>query len=184
MLPSVAGQTFRWRSNFARVRGVSGIYIKGEPVKKIILIITTLILFGCDLRSEITALSSVSDQDKEWVFAQFNVREEAEGLESYYYYGQISGNLLELIKHNKISAGFILLENVRYWGDGDLIHDYKDMENSGELVFRIENIVKIETVHTPPIVGKGYEQYEDQGSVSEEAISDPKPLTSQARGTP
>ena len=137
-------------------------------MKKILIVIAVYLLSGCDARSEIAALESFSDPNKEWVFAQFNVDEENDVLDSYFYYGRVSASLLEKIKHNKIDTGFILLENVRYWGDKDLVYDFKDSEHTGDLVFRIEDIVRIQMVHTPPVVGLGYEQYEDQMSESEE----------------
>ena len=143
-------------------------------MNKIIIAFALLILAGCDARSELAAIGSMSDEDKSWIFAEFNLEEEDNKIDAYYYYGKVSDSLLALIKQNEISAGFILLEEVRYWGDNDIVYEYFNEEYTGDLIFRIEDIAKIKFVHTPPEVGSSYEQYEDQASESEETISDAK----------
>lgn len=131
-------------------------------MKHLITIIILMSLIGCDVQSEARAINSMMDKDKVWVFAQFNVREESDGLESYYYFGQMSKKLYDSIAFNEIESGFILLESVKYWGAEDLIYDYKDVEKSGEIIFRIENIVKVSLVNIAPVAGKGLEQFEEQ----------------------
>lgn len=131
---------------------------------KYIISITLLVsLCGCDLLQEINAIESMRDDEKVWVFMQLNVPEESDGTESYYYYAQVSKKLYDAISYNEIQSGFVLLENVKYWGNDDLIHDYKDFENAGELIFRIENIIKVDPVNVEPMVGVGYEQFEEPG---------------------
>jgi hypothetical protein len=117
---------------------------------------------GCNAEQEVKALNSNLNIEKVWVFAQFNVREETDGLESYYYYAKISKSLYHEISQNKLQKGFIYLESVKYWGNNDLIYDYADGENSGELIFRIEDIAKIDLVNIEPIIGKGIEQFDLQ----------------------
>ena len=116
---------------------------------------------GCGAKDEITSLSTLRDSKKVWVFAQFNINDE-NGMDSYYYYGEISKNLYETIATNNIQTGFILLENVKYWGEDDIIYDYKDEEDSGELIFRIEDIVKVDLLNKAPVTGKSTEQTEEQ----------------------
>lgn len=130
--------------------------------KKITLLAIALLLSACSLDEEASALAANGKQPKVWVFAQFNVVEEGDELESYYYYAQISRAIYQQISQNQLNSGFILLENVKYWGSGDVIHDYKDIENSGELVFRIEDIAKLDRVNVEPKVGVGYEQFEEK----------------------
>ncbi len=101
-----------------------------------------------------------------WVFMQINVDQEDGEMDSFYYYARISKNLLSRIKNNKTTSGFINLLSVRYWGDDDLLHEYKSEEYSGELVFRIEDIKKIDLVHAEPIVGLGYDQFKNRSKVS------------------
>jgi hypothetical protein len=131
-------------------------------LKRLSILCVLFLLVGCDAKSEISALSTMADKEKVWVFAQFNVREDKDGMESYYYYGSVPKRLYQAIKYNKIHRGFILLEKVKYWGDNDLIHEYKDRENPGELVFRIEDLVRIRIVNQEPIAGKGSEQFEER----------------------
>ena len=131
-------------------------------MKYILILLVALAFVGCDAKSEIAALSAMSGNEKVWIFAQFNVREEKDGLESYYYYGKVSKSLYEAISRNNINKGFVLLEDAKYWGNNDLIYEYKDIENSGDIVFRIENIAKINLVNIEPIVGKGLEQFKER----------------------
>ena len=84
---------------------------------------------------------------------QFNIPEEGEKIESYYYFGEVSEDLFNMISENKINKGFISLNNVKYWGDNDKIVDYADDEYSGNLVFRIENIERIEKMNVEPNFG-------------------------------
>ena len=124
------------------------------------IIILLFSVVGCNAEQEVQALNSNLNNEKVWVFAQFNVREETDGLESYYYYAKISKRLYHEISQNKLQKGFIYLERVKYWGDNDLIYDYADGENSGELIFRIEDIAKIDLVNVEPMIGIGIEQFD------------------------
>jgi hypothetical protein len=142
-------------------------------LKYLSIIFVAFALLGCDPVSEIRALEKVSDNKKVWVYAQFNVREDNDGVESYYYYGKVSKSLYDTISQNRLNRGFILLEEVKYWGSDDLLYDYKDRQNSGEIVFRIENIARMAKVNKKPIVGKGFDQFmteaELKDSVKDEA---------------
>ncbi|SMF22834.1 hypothetical protein SAMN02745866_01450 [Alteromonadaceae bacterium Bs31] len=153
-------------------------------MKRVVSIVVLLSLVACDLQSEVDALSSMRDKELVWVFAQFNVREESDGLESYYYYGQVSKKLYQAVSYNEISSGFILLKNARYWGENDLIYEYKDIKNSGDIVFRIENIVKVELINVEPIAGKGYEQFEEPKDVVPDEPDQVPPTEQQLEGSP
>lgn len=108
------------------------------------------LLSGCNPAEEMDALRSMGDSRKVWVFTQINVNHEDGELSSYYYYARISASLYDRIKRNDISRGFLLLEDVRYLGNDDKIHSYKDEDSQGELVFRIEDIKRIELRKKPP----------------------------------
>ena len=138
-------------------------------IKKIIAVcLTVTALSACNIDSEYRALHAMgNDGKKVWAFMQFNVQEEEDGLESYYYYAEISESLFRSISTNQITEGFMLLENVKYWGQDDLIYDYRDIEYSGEIVFRIEDIKRISLVNRAPEVGRGYEQFEEQSNSTE-----------------
>ncbi|ESP91404.1 hypothetical protein [Pseudoalteromonas luteoviolacea] len=131
-------------------------------MKYVFSILLLLSLIGCDMSDEVSSLDTVDDVEKVWVFAQFNVPQENDEIESYYYYGEISKRLYTSISGNKIESGFILMSQVKYWGNDDLIHDYKNVESSGEIVFRIEDIATLNLLNMAPTVGKGYEQFDNE----------------------
>lgn len=135
-------------------------------MKKILIILALLLMLGCNMKDEVTAANANLKEDHIWIFAQFNVPEEKDQMETYYYYGLVSESLYNAIANNAISSGFIQLKNVKYWGDNNLIYDYKDIERSGQLIFRIEHIVKLNPVNVEPIVGKGFEQFENQEDIT------------------
>ncbi len=130
-------------------------------MNKLFITLLVLLLISCKVESEKSAFEANMDGEKVWVFSQFNVISEADGMETYYYYGKVAKNMYEGISQNKLNQGFILLQEVKYWGEGDVIYEYKDGENSGELVFRIEDIYKIDLVNKEPVTGVGYEQFEE-----------------------
>ncbi len=137
-----------------------------------LLVVASIVIFlqGCNIDSEYRALHAMkNDSERVWAFLQVNVPEEGTAVESYYYFAQISETLYQGVSQNQISEGFILLENVRYWGTDDLIYDYKDVEYTGEIVFRIEDIKRISLVNKEPIVGLGYEQYQTEQELAAQA---------------
>lgn len=129
-------------------------------MKYIVLFVFAVSLMGCNLQSEAQALNSMRDSEKVWVFAQFNIDQEDDDLETYYYYGLVAKKLYKAIAYNEIESGFMLMEEVKYWSD-DLIHDYEDGESAGELVFRIEDVVKMELIKVEPIAGQGSDQFDE-----------------------
>jgi hypothetical protein len=136
---------------------------------KILILLIITLLTGCDAFNELSSIGANASSDTVWTFTQFNVTEEGDTINSYYYYGEISKNLYQKISENQLSTGFILLRNVKYWGTDDLIYSYRSKETDGSLIFRIEDIHKMELVRTEPIVGKGQEQFEDEPKVEEES---------------
>jgi len=150
----------------------SHIHLKEGISMKALWLVILLIISGCDAEQEVTAVNNNLDNEKIWVFAQFNVREEKDDLESYYYYAKISKSLYTQISKNKLHKGFILLNDVKYWGENDVIYSYEDGENSGQLIFRIEDIAKIDVVKVEPIVGKGTEQFETAAEAATDALTE------------
>lgn len=137
-------------------------------MKKIIAMLTILaMLTACRASDEMYALETFEDTQVSWAFIQFLVPEDNGETETYYLYGQVSKRLLDKIANNKIAHGFIFLKNVRYWGDNDTIREYQDGENTGELVYRIEDIRRIKMIRTEPKVGMGYDQFDKQENTGE-----------------
>lgn len=141
------------------------------------LILTALAISGCNIDSESTALQANLKQQQIWTFIHFNVPEEDGKSEDYYYYASISKSLYEKISANELESGFLLMEDVKYWGNDDIIHDYRDSENSGELVFRIEDIKRISRLNKEPETGRGSEQF-----VEEEKEEEVKETATEALG--
>ncbi|MFO7594670.1 MAG: hypothetical protein R6X15_11585 [Pseudomonadota bacterium] len=143
-------------------------------MKKIIgMFIVLAFLNGCRASDESYALGAIGDKDLAWVFIQFNVPEEDDDSETYYLYGKISKQLLSKIADNRISQGFIFMRSDRYWGNDDTIKAYRDGENTGDLVYRIEDIRRMKVIRTEPKVGMSYEEFTNSGddSYSEENSS-------------
>ncbi|MDH5784791.1 MAG: hypothetical protein OEZ16_04185 [Chromatiales bacterium] len=131
-------------------------------MRKIYVAFAIVLLFsGCNA-DEAKAVKANSSDKKIWTFVQFHIPLKNEQFKDYYYYGKVSEPLYEGIKSNQITSGFILLDDVKYWGDDDLIHEYADGENEGEIVFRIEDIRKIELVNKKPVAGQGTAQFEEK----------------------
>ncbi len=118
----------------------------------ILLVACFLFLSGCRVGDEIDTATKNISSERVWVFAQFNVPEENDGLESYYYYGNVAKPLFDAISDNQISDGFIMLKQVRYWGDDDRVHEYKDEQDSGEIIFRIADIRRIKLINQDPLL--------------------------------
>ena len=120
---------------------------------KAIILILAALLSGCNIADELCAAEAITDTNNVWAFLHFNVPEESDKSESYYYYGKISKSLYEKINSNTISSGFILMEDVRYWGEDDMVHEYEDNEYSGDLLFRIEHVVRVKILKMDPMLG-------------------------------
>ena len=129
--------------------------------KVVVMILVVFFLYGCDVVDEASTLKENFDEEQVWIFGQFNVPENADGVESYFYYGLISKPLYEEISRNKLQSGFILLQNVKYWGEDNLIYDFRDEEDEGSILFRIEDIRKLTLVRKEPATGIGMEQFEE-----------------------
>lgn len=136
------------------------------------LSITLLSLVGCKQTiSGAIAKPGANKAEKVWIFAQFNVPEEGEKIESYYYYGLITQSLYKEIKENRAGNAFITLEKVRYWGKEGKIHEYADNEFSGEIVFRVEDIRKIQLINVEPKIGLGSEQFDNNNQAEKQVKS-------------
>ncbi len=119
----------------------------------IYLVFLCVFFAGCNLSEEVEAIEANDNSKRIWIFAQFNVPEEKDALETYFYFGEVPEKLYQKISTNRIKSGFILLENVRYWGKDDKIYELRGKGYSGDVLFRIEDIRKLERVVTEPKVG-------------------------------
>ncbi|MEJ2692112.1 MAG: hypothetical protein P8166_03405 [Candidatus Thiodiazotropha sp.] len=141
--------------------------------KVCLAIFVAIFVSGCNLDEVQAAKDNISDK-KVWAFIQFNVPFKNDQIEDYYYYGKISKPLYTRIKGNRIKTGFIWLADVKYWGNDDLIHDFADGENKGDVIFRIEDIRRMELVNRKPIAGRGREQFTLKEKVAEGKPTSPE----------
>lgn len=127
------------------------------------LLLTLLLLpvSACKPGDEIESLKEFQDGKKVWVFAQFNVEQKDNTLEDYYYFGQINASLYRKIAQRKIRRGFIALKKVRYWASDDSVKSYSDELYSDEIIFRVEDIRKIDLLKREPEPGFSYNHEEN-----------------------
>ena len=129
--------------------------------KKLVALLISVVLAGCGLSDDIRSIADNSQRNLIWVWAQFNVPIEKHDISTYYYFGRIPQKFYDKIASNEMKSGFIVLRDVRYWGNDDLIHAFKDRQNTGDILFRIEDLRRLELVANEPMVGRGNEQYND-----------------------
>lgn len=146
-------------------------------IKYIILGLMLIALSACKVGDEIEALKEVPDGKKIWVFAQMNVPQENNEIEDYYYFAQINESLYEKIKNQKIKEGFIVFQRTRYWSRDDVIKSIADEMYSDEMLFRIEDIRKIDLVKKEPKIGFKY------GGTTEEPATDTAAAVKKKTGT-
>lgn len=115
------------------------------------LVVAALGTVGCVADDLIESFNQSADPDSVWVYAQFNLPEK-DGIEDYYYYGRISENLYRDFIDNKIDKGIIVLRDVSYWNNDDVIEKFEDDRDSGTLVFRIEHIVYMRLQKGDPLL--------------------------------
>lgn len=130
-------------------------------IKFIVGLLFLSLLSACNPADEVEAAREFQDGKKIWIFAQFNVPKEDNTIEDYYYFAQINESLYEKIKDHRIKQGFIVLEKVRYWTNDDTIESIGDEIYADEMLFRIEDIRKIDLVKKEPRIGFKYGQKED-----------------------
>lgn len=151
---------------------------KGGMKNALALLALSTLSAGCGLSDDVKSLAGDSNDNLIWIWAQFNVPIKNSEIDNYYYYGRVPEELFNKVSSGEIDSGFILLRDIRYWGKDDLIHAFKDRENTGDILFRIEDMRRVELIANEPIVGRGNEQFEDQQSVASStastSASDPK----------
>lgn len=129
-------------------------------MKKVLAIsLLLLLLNACRAGDEIDSLQAVDSNNLSWAFFQFNVPEEGGKMETYYLYGRVAESMLARIADNRIEHGFVFLRDVRYWGNDDTIKAYRDGENTGDLVYRIEDVRRVKIVRNEPKVGMTYDDF-------------------------
>ncbi|MEM6910950.1 MAG: hypothetical protein AAF555_05140 [Verrucomicrobiota bacterium] len=116
------------------------------------LVLTTFIFASCNMEDAVAQIEQTIDQDTIWVYAQINVPEAGGKIDDYFYYGRISRKLHQEYLDRKVDSGPILFRDVRYWSNEDNFVIYEDETYTGDLVFRIEDIVFVRILKGDPLV--------------------------------
>jgi len=128
----------------------------------LVMLVALFMLQGCNAGNEAGALEELNTRNPVWIFVHFNVPSEKDGLDTYYYFGQVNESLYNKIANNSLTSGFILMRNVRFWNNDDTIEAYSDPVDGNDLLFRIEDIKRIRKSKTEPVVGYIYEDEEEK----------------------
>jgi len=113
-------------------------------------------LTGCGQDAQAPVTMPAEPDTQIWVYTQFNVPEEGQALESYWYYGRMSKALYQKLYTNKVDSGFMRLTDVHYWSDS-AIYPYEDDDYQGEMLFKIEDLRKINVVKRLPVIEEQHE---------------------------
>jgi hypothetical protein len=139
--------------------------------KKTLVLLVIILLSACNLEDKIFPKQGFTEGEKIWTFIQYHVPGKEGDIEDYYYFGLVNKILYEKIKNHEIKDGLIFMEKVKYWNTEDVIESYEDEIYSGEMAFRIEDIVRIELVKKEPVDGFTYDSedlIEDEAESSSE----------------
>lgn len=134
--------------------------------QRLLLGLLFLLISACNFGEEVNSITEFQDGKKVWVFIQFNVEQENKKIEDYYYFGQINSSLYKKITSRKIQRGFITLKKVRYWANDNSIKSYSDELYSDEMLFRVEDIRKMDLLKIEPEPGFKYSYEKDLASES------------------
>ncbi|MFC3094228.1 hypothetical protein DRW07_14930 [Alteromonas sediminis] len=125
-------------------------------LRTLFLVLTlSVLLIGCNQETQ-NPPAPTPPEKLIWVFSQFNVPEEDQAMESYWYYGRMSETLYKAIYANEVDKGFLRLTDVHYWSD-NAVHPYEDDTYQGEMLFKIEDLRKINVVKRLPVVEEQHE---------------------------
>lgn len=90
-------------------------------------------------------------EKKEWVYMEILTTMKKD-TSTNYVYGQVKKSIIDKIRNDESAKGLFFVENLRYFNDDDLFQVYEDKNDKGILVYRIENIQKIEFYKKDPIL--------------------------------
>lgn len=101
----------------------------------------------------ITSKNKTEDSEtgnKVWVYIELQTKLKRD-TSDYYLYGQVKESVIHKIDQNSDAKGLFILYDMRYWTPNDLIQFYKDEEDAGYKIFRIQDIVVISPLQEDPI---------------------------------
>ena len=93
----------------------------------------------------------MSYKNKKWVFVELKttlLRDTSD----YFYFGQISEEIINQIDNNQNTTGLFILSNIRFWNNDDLLEIYEDEELGGFKIFRVSDIHHLRTYKKDPVL--------------------------------
>ncbi len=113
----------------------------------IIFILIGYILYDYYLRPK----NRFINKNKKWVFVELKttlLRDTSD----YFYFGQISEEIINQIDNNQNTTGLFILSNIRFWNNDDLLEIYEDEELGGFKIFRVSDIHHLRTYKKDPVL--------------------------------
>ncbi len=123
-------------------------------MRKILILLALVCLTSCKVGEEASAVVTQLAPAEQWAFLHFNVPYGNDGkVDSYYFYARVSGELLKQVANLELKTGFIMLHDTIYFSETQQMYlNYADEQSSGQILFRIEDLVHAELRNKPPEV--------------------------------
>ena len=118
---------------------------------KLLILTSLLVLTGFNSEDLFTHIKQSIDEDTIWVYAQINIPEKDDSIETYYYQGRIKQDIYNLIIDGSLKEGFILFRDIRYFDDYT-VKKLENGSNTGDILFRMEHIVKVDLLKGDPLI--------------------------------
>ncbi|GEM_PF-1667041 len=108
-----------------------------------------ILIISCNHKPE-RVTTPQNDDVSDWVSIHIDSKMKNDTT-SYYYYGQISRNVIEKLKEPS-SNGMFSLKNIRYFNPNDQLEVYEDIDYKGEMLFKLKDVIWIEIFKKDPIL--------------------------------
>lgn len=117
-----------------------------------ILILIIIILIGFIIYNHYLLPNNWSiNKNKIWVFVEMKttlLRDTSD----YFYFGQISEEIINQIDNYQNTTGLFKLSNIRFWNSDDLLEVYEDSELDDFKIFRVSDIHHLRCYKKDPVL--------------------------------
>ncbi len=150
-------------------------------MRKLSIVLALVSLTSCKVGDEASAVVTQLAPADQWAFLHFNVPYGNEGkVDSYFFYARVSGELLKQVANMELTQGFIMLNDTIYFSEAlQMYLNYADDDSSGQILFRIEDLVQAEIRNKPPEVGVSslpeHNDADEQQDAMNESSTAPEP---------
>jgi hypothetical protein len=117
-------------------------------------------IFGIFLSSCVESHSKILNYQKSWIYIELEVKTK-EDTNDYHYFGQVNQRFLDNLSYDDNYNRLFTLTNIRYLDDDDVLKLYEDNSDKGTIIFRTQDIVKIEILKIDPLLDKTYKSFSD-----------------------